>query len=399
MDERYKIFSDEEKHGITDVFSGEETFTQNGKQVLVSPYKIVADYILNDTVNANSNISHCTEGSIKMVSTVQDDKNNYPLCVGSYDYEFLIDRLNFLKEETDRLVLQQENKGFDQDRFNKLQEEYILLESNKGKINSFAKNNEVIQSIKKAYKECTSSYFYIPIILVPLTSEPDVLYHSNGILINKNKGTFTRIEPEQLRVEDELQQKYINLINFKIDKSIKIFVSENLLTTPKENPLLSICPQSLLNDNNCLFWSLFITNEILRNTNKYNDPNDVIKSLYINEKEYMSLPEDQKEKSRQTVMNEWRVIIENFKLKLVTEYLPKALAQGGYKMPKSIESDFESIKGKKLIPINMSAPPGHRLDPVQSVAAKYLAAIGKGRRTRRKKYKLIKSRHHTRVRK
>jgi hypothetical protein len=93
--------------------------------------------------------------------------------------------------------------------------------------------------------------------------------HANGIIVSKSKGTYFRIEP-QYSVDDirldtpELYQG--------IEKALNEIGAKNFTRTE----LNTTCPQNLTQDSNCLFWTAYLTREILRNMYKNQDPNTTI---------------------------------------------------------------------------------------------------------------------------
>lgn len=127
-----------------------------------------------------------------------------------------------------------------------------------------------ITAIKYDYNNCVGSvdFFYIPLTLVNI----DILNnprHANGIIVSKSKGTYFRIEP-QYSVDDirldtpELYQG--------IEKALNEIGAKNFTRTE----LNTTCPQNLTQDSNCLFWTAYLTREILRNMYKNQDPNTTI---------------------------------------------------------------------------------------------------------------------------
>jgi hypothetical protein len=173
---------------------------------------------------------------------------------------------------------------------------------------------ELIQNLKQQYPKCSSPFLYIPLTLIAITLKgyPQSA-HANGILIGRN-GTVFRIEPQ-----------YDPKIGVKIDKNIDSAVVDIAnqigLKDPRFVELNDVCPQAITLDENCIFWTLFIMNEILRNMYKIKDPNDVIKL-------YVSKPKP-----------ELDALIKNFKTELITKIIPGALANRKISWP-----DFEAFR-------------------------------------------------------
>lgn len=187
----------------------------------------------------------------------------------------------------------------------------VITENIKPKLDSGV---ELIQNLKQQYPECRSPFLYIPLSLIPLnllnSAESS---HANGILIGRN-GTVFRIEPQ-----------YDTSVNVKIHNGINsaiVDIANKIgLKDPRFVELNDVCPQAITLDKNCIFWTLFIMNEILRNMYKIKDPNDVIK-LYI------SKPKP-----------ELDALIKNFKTELITKIIPGMLASRKISWP-----DFEAFR-------------------------------------------------------
>jgi hypothetical protein len=168
---------------------------------------------------------------------------------------------------------------------------------------------ELIGDLKQQYPECSSPFLYIPLFLTPISlKNPTQSGHANGILIGRN-GTVFRIEPQydpkaNLKVEKEINSAIVDIAN------------QIGLKDPRFVELNDVCPQAITLDKNCIFWTLFIMNEILRNMYKIKDPNDVIKM-------YVSKPKP-----------ELDALIKNFKTELITKIIPETLANRKISWPK-----------------------------------------------------------------
>lgn len=129
-----------------------------------------------------------------------------------------------------------------------------------------------IPALKDEFKNCVGSvdFFYIPLTLVHGIDPLNNSRHANGILVSKSKGSYFRIEP-QYSIEEEAR-----LDAPKIYEGIEGILNEIGAKDFKRIELNTVCPQSLTNDQNCLFWTAYITREILRNMYKNQDPNTTI---------------------------------------------------------------------------------------------------------------------------
>jgi hypothetical protein len=175
-------------------------------------------------------------------------------------------------------------------------------------------NVELIGNLKKLYPECRSPFLYIPLTLIPLdASNIKESFHANGILLGRN-GTVFRIEPQ-------FDPKISGVVDEGIKSAIVEIADKIGLRDPRFVELNDVCPQAITLDKNCLFWTLFIMNEILRNMYKIKDPNDVIKL-------YSSKPK-----------SELDGLIKNFKRELATKIIPGILASRKMSWP-----DFEEFR-------------------------------------------------------
>jgi len=165
------------------------------------------------------------------------------------------------------------------------------------------KNREAFELNKKRFRECKYSYTFVPLHLRSFNGFEGVRpapSHQNGILISK-KGNVIRIEPSGS------QDLSTDILNKIIDKSVLDVANKIGLTDATFIPINQVCPQAVTNDENCIFWTLFICHEIMKNVNKIPDPNDVIAI-------YSSKPKEELEK-----------LIQQFKLELVQKIIPNGL--------------------------------------------------------------------------
>jgi hypothetical protein len=131
-----------------------------------------------------------------------------------------------------------------------------------------------IPAIKYDYKNCVGSvdFFYIPLILIAGRQLLDNPRHANGILVSKSKGTYFRIEPQYSQDEPRLDTP-------KIYEGIEKALNEIGAKSFTRTELNTTCPQYLTQDQNCLFWSAYVSREILRNIYKNQDPNTTIAQI------------------------------------------------------------------------------------------------------------------------
>jgi hypothetical protein len=118
------------------------------------------------------------------------------------------------------------------------------------------------------YKNCVGSvdFFYVPIVLSHATDPIQNPRHANGLIVSKSKGTYFRIEPQYTE----------GLENPKIDQGIENALNEIGAKNFTRTELNTTCPQNLTQDRNCLFWTAYLTRQILRNMYKNQDPNTTI---------------------------------------------------------------------------------------------------------------------------
>jgi hypothetical protein len=128
-----------------------------------------------------------------------------------------------------------------------------------------------ITAIKHYYKSCVGSvdFFYIPLALIPISYPATAIRHANGILVSKSKGTYFRIEPEYSESDPNVEAP-------KIYEGIEKALNEIGAKDFTRTELSTTCPQGLTQDLNCLFWSAYLSREIIRNVYKNQDPNTTI---------------------------------------------------------------------------------------------------------------------------
>lgn len=155
--------------------------------------------------------------------------------------------------------------------------------------------------IKQEFYNCSSDqYFFIPL---SFKSYPSNKGHANGILISKSKGTVYRIEP-QTGIE---MGRYPS----KIDEGVRNLVNEIGLKDPTFKYIKVVCPQTIVRDKNCIFWTQLIFRELLKNLYK-KEPDAVIQEL-------SSKPKEQLES-----------LVYEYKLRLFEILIPKFLKENGY---------------------------------------------------------------------
>jgi len=156
---------------------------------------------------------------------------------------------------------------------------------------------------RKRFQECKFPYIFVPLTLRSFAdhTRPHISGHQNGILIGKN-GTVFRIEPDN-RIE--------YAIDDKVNAGIIEIAEKKGLKYQRLIPIQQVCPQAIVKDSNCIFWTIFMCNEIIKNVFKYPNPNDLIKI-------YSSKPKEELEK-----------IIKDFKVELVRKIIPEGLKKLG----------------------------------------------------------------------
>jgi len=128
-----------------------------------------------------------------------------------------------------------------------------------------------IPALKTDFRNCVGSvdFFYIPLSL-KYVPNPRSSGHANGIIVSKSKGTYFLIEPQYSKEQPSRSDTP------KIYTAIESIMTEIGATDFKRIELNTTCPQSLTADENCLFWTVFLTREIIRNMYKTEDPNTTI---------------------------------------------------------------------------------------------------------------------------
>jgi hypothetical protein len=180
-----------------------------------------------------------------------------------------------------------------------------------------------IPIIKEEYKTCPGDqYFFIPLFLIPYTSTPyNLPGHANGILISKAKGTVFRIEP-QYSVNSDLESK--------INEGIIDLVNTIGMKDPTFVTIKVPCPQAIVKDENCVFWTLFLFQSIIQQLHRQPDPNKAIEEL-------SSKPKPELER-----------LILAFKDDLFRRAIPEFLKKTGVTWPdyeKNKERIFREIRG------------------------------------------------------
>jgi len=168
-----------------------------------------------------------------------------------------------------------------------------------------AENATNIPLIKKQVRECSGDQFvFIPLTLYPRDSHK-VASHANGIIISKARGTVMRIEP-QLK-ESELKGKTKDYHD-NIERGIVKFAEMIGLSDPTVERINYTCPQGITDDKNCIFWTIFLTYQILKNLYKKQHPNITIQAISAKPKEELD------------------TLMRNFKSELVTKIIPATFA-------------------------------------------------------------------------
>lgn len=132
-----------------------------------------------------------------------------------------------------------------------------IFEMSGAKLLLEAKND--IESVKKKFRECANQkLFIVPLVVTPIKdmSLGQVSSHQNILVIAKNRGTVYWIEPETIQG--------INYQNAMI-RSIKELVTTIGMVDPTVIIPSGTCPQGIVNDKNCMFWSLVIFELIMLN--------------------------------------------------------------------------------------------------------------------------------------
>lgn len=186
---------------------------------------------------------------------------------------------------------------------------------------NFEKNN--LASLKQQYQNCPADqFFYIPLTIIPFIP---ITYkkanHANGIFIRKSKGTVFRVEPQYYvdKKEGGYQERQA-----AINRGVIQLTNEIGLKDPTFVDIKVPCPQAIVEDTNCMFWSIYIFEAIIKNIYK-KDINAVIQEI-------SSLPKAELEK-----------LMYEYKRELFDIWIPKILQTSEIKWP-----DFENNKAKIL---------------------------------------------------
>ena len=185
--------------------------------------------------------------------------------------------------------------------------------------NENLKNKITIAKHIENFKNCTKPFMFIPIgsFSYDIYVKDEKLiykvgYHANGLLLGKD-GRVIRIEPSN-NFSDPKEERLF-------DKKILEFAELIGVPSPRMIPIYPTCPQTVLNrerydpkedkeDFNCLFWTFFLYTKITE-LGFDRDPNEAV-AEYSYQNSTMT---------RKRLVN----IIEDFKVKLVSEIIPKGL--------------------------------------------------------------------------
>jgi hypothetical protein len=134
-----------------------------------------------------------------------------------------------------------------------------------------------IPTLRQEFQRCESKYFYIPLLLLPTVTT--VQLHANGLLVRRSDGAVYRIEPA-LDVQTETPRTIVE-IESKIDKGIVTALGEIGVPKPTLYDFGVTCPQAIAKDQNCMFWTAYITHEILKQI-ETKEPREVVRELTSN---------------------------------------------------------------------------------------------------------------------
>ena len=218
-----------------------------------------------------------------------------------------------------------------------------VIKYNKYWINDeLAKNASVMTKYAENFRNCTKPFMFLPLTLAQFyfNVKDGVFdfvdsYHANGLLLGKD-GRVIRIEPS-----NNFQKNTSNDIQF--NKKLLRFAEEIGVPSPRLVPIHFTCPQRVLNkdissrehpdlDKNCLFWTFFLYTKITE-LEFGRDPNEAV-AKYSLENSAMT---------RKELIN----IIEDFKVKLVSEIIPKGLEILGWYW-RSFNLTAENLKYERL---------------------------------------------------
>ena len=190
-----------------------------------------------------------------------------------------------------------------------------------------------VDLIKEVYQNCESRRFlYVPLTILSTGFIPGIFNHANGIIIDRLTNTVTRIEPE-----NSPDNKVGVKIEERVNEGIKKFAEYLGMKNPTITPLDYICPQKIAQDKNCIFWTMFITREILNNI--------------VNPKDGQ-LPKTPKETMDTFLQGKTKDDLERtiaiFKQELVKEIIPRGFSNQGEKSNCKATSwpDWEELMDK-----------------------------------------------------
>jgi len=185
--------------------------------------------------------------------------------------------------------------------------------------NKLLKTNEsFIEQYKENFRNCKKPFMFIPIgsFHFDVYIKDEKLdfrqgSHANGLLLGKD-GRVIRIEPSN---------NFHSVAHDKLfDTKVLEFAELIGVPSPRLVPIYMTCPQTVLNkerrdpkdeeDINCLFWTFFLYTKITE-LEFGRDPNEAV-AKYSLENSAMT---------RKELVN----IIDDFKVKLVSEIIPKGL--------------------------------------------------------------------------
>lgn len=117
-----------------------------------------------------------------------------------------------------------------------------------------------IEDIKKKFRECANqSLFIVSLNATPtrnISSGETYFTHANILVIAKNRGIVYWIEP-QTTIDPTYETRMI--------ESIKKLVTDIGMVDPTIINPVDVCPQSITNDQNCMFWAYIIFTLIMLN--------------------------------------------------------------------------------------------------------------------------------------
>lgn len=206
-----------------------------------------------------------------------------------------------------------------------------------------------ISEIRSHFLNCPmDKYFFIPLTLLPFGPvDLKLPNHANGIFISKAKGTVFRIEPQYYVNDNDPDYKEKQA---RLNQAVIRLTNEIGLKDPTFINIKVPCPQAIVEDKNCIFWSLLIFEQIIKNLYK-KDINTVIQEISLKPKQ------------------ELEKIIYEYKKDLFNIWVPKGLNKFQFSWP-----EFEVNKQKILEEIETE----HRGYPLYSLPtiSKYPIRIG-----------------------